>query len=132
VPDVLPPPVELAVTVTVQYAVFVPAVALIEVFPVDTAVTTPPLTVAISVEVLAHTTVSVVLDGRTVAVNVPVFPTTSDNLLVLKEIDVALTVVELLLSSSPPPHAVKDKARSIAIGKLVFILSVILNNKRLR
>jgi hypothetical protein len=123
---VLPPPLELAVTVTVQYAILLPAVAFTVVFPVDTAVTTPPLTVAMAVEVQVQATVSVVLVGSTVAVNVADSPTASDNLLVFKEIEVALTVVvESLPESSSPPQAVMDKPRSAIISNLVLIVSVI-------
>ena len=62
-------------TVTVQVAVLFPAFAVIVAVPAATAVTLPPLTVAIFVLLLLHVTVlSVALLGLTVAVSVVLSP----------------------------------------------------------
>ena len=67
-------PVAGVVTVTEQVAFLLPAVAVIVALPFPTAVTTPLETVATDVLLDVHTTLSVELDGVTVAVSVAVFP----------------------------------------------------------
>jgi len=71
--EIPPPPV----TITVQVAVFLPSsvVTVIVAVPDETAVTTPPITVATAGLLEVHVTVLLVaLPGATVAVRVSVFP----------------------------------------------------------
>lgn len=78
-------------TLTVQVAVFVPAVAVMVASPGATAVTLPVAesTVATSVLLEDHTTVSVEPSGVTVAVRLALSPAVSVNSLLLREMSVA-------------------------------------------
>ena len=79
-----------ASTLTVQVAVFVPAVAVMIASPGATAVTLPVAsTVATAVLLEDHTTVSVEPSGVTVAVRLVLSPAVSVNSLLLRVIPVA-------------------------------------------
>ena len=96
------------ITVTLQVALLVPAVAVIFAVPAATAVTLPVLsTVATDVLSEDHTTVSVEPDGVTVAIKVSSNPSAKARLFVLRVMPVAglgaetiLTVALLLVKSS--------------------------------
>ena len=78
------------ITVTLQVALLVPAVAVIFAVPAATAVTLPVLsTVATDVLSEDHTTVSVESDGVTVAIKVSSNPSAKARLFVLRVMPVA-------------------------------------------
>ncbi len=94
---------DVVVTVTMQVAVFPPAVAVIVALPAATPVTVPLLTVATELlDVLQVTVASVASVGNTVAVKFAVLPTVTDNVVALNETEVTATV-------SSSEQALKEK-----------------------
>ncbi len=91
-------------TLTVQVAVFVPAVAVMIASPGATAVTWPVAesTVATAGLLVDQTTVSVESDGVTLAVRlVSLLPTVSVNSLLLREIPVAGFGAAAMVTAAP-------------------------------